>query len=217
MKTSFVFVLALSAGLASSAMAGTIRLDTTAYSAGVGGEFQATVLSGYVGEVGGAASLSASTFETFCLEHQEEFRPGDTYNVTLNTAAVFGGTDGGEDPIDDRTAFLYTRFREGTLPGFDYSAAGRQASSGQLQNAIWFLEDEQGGVNNAFVALANAAVAVGGEWYGQGIGNVRVMNMSNAEFPHAQDQLTLISIPLPSAAGLAGLGLGAGLIRRRRA
>jgi hypothetical protein len=196
-------------------MGGSIRLDTTSYSAGVGGEFQATVLSGYVGEVGGAASLSAGTFETFCLEHQEEFRPGDTYNVTLNTAAVFGGTDGGADPIDARTAFLYTRFRQGTLAGFDYSAAGRQASSGDLQNAIWYLEEEQGGVNNQFVALANAAVAPGGAWDGQGIGNVRVMNMSNEEFPHAQDQLTMI--PLPSAAALAGLGLGAGLIRRRRA
>ncbi len=215
MKTPFVFVCALSAGLVPAAMAGSIRLDQSSYSSGVGGEFKATQLTGYVGELGGTGSLSAGSFETFCLEYGEHFRPGDTYNVSLNTAAVFGGTDGGADPIDARTAFLYTRFRQGTLAGFDYSDAGRQASSGQLQNAIWYLEEEAGGVNNAFVALANAAVAVGGEWYGQGIGNVRVMNLSNAEFEHAQDQLTLI--PLPSAAGLAGLGLGAGLIRRRRA
>ncbi len=209
-RTIAIAAAALALSAAVPSMAATIRLDTTAYSS-TGGEFKVTVMSGYVGEIGGPSAIAANTFETFCLEHGEYFRPGDIYNVTLNTAAVGAS---GSDPLDARTAFLYTRFREGSLAGFDYNAAGRTASTLALQQAIWFLEDEAGGSNNAFVAQANAAVAIGGEWFGRGIGNVRVMNLSNGEFPNAQDQLTII--PLPATAGMGAAGLLIVGARRRR-
>jgi hypothetical protein len=213
MKLGYIPAAALIIGAAASAQADSIRLDTSTYSSGIGGEFRATQISGYAGQLGGSTSLSAGSFQTFCLEHGENFRPGDIYNLTLNTAAVFGGTGGGSDPLDDRTAYLYTMFRAGTLAGYDYGA-GRQASAGQLQDAIWFLEAEAGGVNNGFVALANAAVSFGGDWYGRGLGNVRVLNLSNEEFLHAQDQLTMIPLPLAASMGLAGIpGLA---LRRRR-
>lgn len=208
---------ALVATAAGAASASTIRLDTTSFSSGSGGEFKATALTGFVGITGDATSFGGSTFQTFCLESHENFRPGQVYNVTLNTGAV--SATRGFDALDARTAFLYTRFREGSLSGFDFSSeSARRNSAGRLQKAIWYLEDESGGENNSFVALANAAIAVGGEWFGVGMGNVRVMNLSNTEFPFAQDQLTLITVPLPTAAaaGLAGFGLLAtGRTRRR--
>jgi uncharacterized protein (TIGR03382 family) len=209
--------LALTGGIAS---ANTLRLNNNSFTGGGGGgEFTATTLTGNAGVVGLPGDLAPTTFETFCVERDENFRSGDTYNFAINTGAVQGGVAGedppgsGFDPLDPRTAYLYYFFRMGTLSGFDYSPAGRQASSAALQQAIWFIEQE-GGTNNAFVALAQAAVS-SGNW--TGIGSVRVLNLSNNEFPNAQDQLTLISteIPTPGSAALAALAM-AGLARRRR-
>lgn len=200
---------------------------------GTGGEFKVMVRSGFVGVTGlpgdviGAGDRS-QTFQTFCIETDEFVELGDTvYHATVNTEAIFGGanTDQG-DPIDPRTAFLYTAFRQGTLTGYSYpSGPGREAAAEALQQAFWFIEGESGGANNAFVALANAAVAPGGEWFTQwganSIGNVRALNIVLRDANGAviddtvQDFLTLI--PLPSAGGLAAIGLiGCGFGVRRR-
>jgi hypothetical protein len=196
--------------VAFAAQADIIRLDTSAFSAGVGGEFTATPLSGNVGLTGLAGDLSPDSFQTFCLEYNEHFRPGNLFTVVLNTGAVGGGTPSGFDPLDPRTAYLYTLFRTGSLGIYNYGASRRDTAR-DLQRAIWFIEDEEGGVNNHFVALANAAVAPGGEWFGRGLGDVRVMNLYNQNGTRAQDQLTLI--PTPGA--LALLGLAAVSLRRR--
>lgn len=212
---SSMFIVAM-ASLTAAASAGVVKLETTAYSFNPGGEFKVTPISGDAGLVGLPADLSADTFETFCLEASEQYRPGNNYNFTINVGAVQGGQSGqtvpGFDPLDARTAYLYFNFRMGTLSGFDYSAAGRAASAEALQKAIWYIEGETG-VNNAFVALADAAVS-GGQWVG--IGNVRVLNLSDSEFPNAQDQLTIIrDIPTPGAGVLALVGLIAASRRRR--
>jgi hypothetical protein len=59
------------------------------------------------------------------------------------------------------TAWLYSQFRAGTLTldtGLgSYFDADRLANAGELQNVIWFLEDE-GGQNNGYVALAESAL-----------------------------------------------------------
>jgi hypothetical protein len=198
--------------VAFAAQADMIRLDTSAFSAGVGGEFTATPLSGNVGLTGLAGDLSGGSFQTFCMEYDEHFRPGNIFTVVINTGAVGGGTPSGFDPLDPRTAYLYTLFRTGTLGAYNYGSS-REDTARDLQRAIWFIEDENGGENNAFVALANAAVAPGGEWYGRGIGDVRVMNLYNENGTRAQDQLTLI--PAPGALALLGLA-GLGAARRRR-
>ncbi len=198
--------------VAFAAQADIIRLDSSAFSAGVGGEFTATPLSGNVGLTGLAGDLSADSFQTFCMEYNEHFRPGNIFTVVLNTGAVGGGDPSGFDPLDPRTAYLYTLFRTGALGIYNYGGT-RESTARALQRAIWFIEDEEGGANNAFVALANAAVAPGGDWYGRGLGNVRVMNLYNENGTRAQDQLTLI--PAPGALALLGLA-GLGAARRRR-
>lgn len=203
------------AALVSTALGDTIQVTQNAYSAGSGGEFTVTTLTGWAGLVGLPADLSATTFETFCMELNEQFSPGSTMSFVINTGSV---SSGGFVPLTDQVAFLYTEFRYGTLAGFDYTPAGRQASAGGLQDAIWYFQGQAaapvgGSQGDFFVQLANAAVDVGGSWFGMGIGNVRVLNNYNGDDGYAQDMLTLI--PSPGALALLGAGTLVGLRRRR--
>ena len=65
---------------------------------------------------------SPGTFQTFCVEDSEYFSPGSTYNVQLNTAAVYGmpGATSGSEPVTLGTAWLYSQFANGSLSGYDY-------------------------------------------------------------------------------------------------
>ena len=95
-----------------------------------GGGFAATGTSGDL--------VALGTFTTFCIEKNEYFHPGGTYNATLANGAVSGGVSGGNpDPVSMGTAWVYSQFRAGTL-----TVATPQLLSGQLQNAIWWLEGE---------------------------------------------------------------------------
>jgi len=199
--------------LPASASAEMVRLDVSAFSKDLGGEFQLTIVTGDPGIAGAFSDLSPTTFQSFCMESGEGFSPGSIYSFVMNSTTV-PGVSGPADPLDARTAYLYTKFRNGTLAalGYDYSAAGRQASAGLLQQAIWFIEEESLGMSNAFVESANAAVAPGGEWHGVGIGDVRILNLFGSDGSNMQDQLTLI----PAPGGLGILGLSGCIIGRRR-
>jgi hypothetical protein len=163
----------------------------------------------------------AESFQTFCVESGEYVaQPMDIMVSTTNvdgspgSHAVWGGVLTVGDDLDPRTAYLYTKFATGTLPEYDYTAgAGRSASADALQKAIWFIEGE-GGVNNSFVTAANTAVEIGGEWYGKGIGDVRILNMYTTSGGLAQDQLYLIPAPAAVLLGVVGLAL-VGWARKR--
>src|ERR1017187_6241408 len=103
---------------------GTLTLNSSAYSWGNGGEFTA-VTSGL------------GTFQTFCIEYNEEFGPGNTYYYNQNSGAVAGGA--GANAIDSHTgltmdnvsigtAWLYSQFRAGTLA--NYFNGTRQQNAG---------------------------------------------------------------------------------------
>lgn len=229
-------------GLTSVAEAGTIVIarDTSNYSGSNGGGEDAvtTFTDGpSLASMGSGVGVSGSIFQTFCVETTEPISAGQTYDWSLSTSAVAGGYSGGNpDPLDSRTAFLYHKFLSGTLSGYNYTqGSGRLASSTSLQLAIWQLEGEiQPGAltdayNNdsqaqAWVAAANAAIQSGGEWENQGLGNVRILNLTKTDstgaVQNAQSMLVEISpVPLPPAA-LLGLGLmagmsGVGIVRRR--
>jgi hypothetical protein len=182
----------------------------------------------------GFAGYSAGTvMSTYCLEYHEYFTPGSSYYAVLGTAAISGGMDwaGGvygqgplspansSDPLDARTAFLYTRFMEGD---------SRFTDQTKLQNAIHYIEAEFSnasviGPKNQYILLAEQAIAEGGEWYEMGLGNVRVMTLwkclSNGVYSgYVQDQLVMVSpVPAPGAVLLAGIGsLLVSWLRRRR-
>jgi hypothetical protein len=185
-----------------------------------GGPFEVEAI-GFAPAGLGLHGAAAGRFITFCVETNEYIQDGKTYDVVTNTSAISGGSGGpSPDPLDSRTAFLYTMFMNGTLDTLESSFTYLNAASGEaLQDAIWSLEDEisspsSGSLAGKLIALAQSNVD-SGSW--TGIGNVRILNLTrNGE--KAQDQLVMLPtpIPLPSAAGLAAVGLGLVSVRRRR-
>jgi hypothetical protein len=159
---------ALALGPAAQAAGGTItvvRNDSTVdgYTADFGGgEFGVAQFTGMPLPAQGAnVAVAGNVFQTYCLEGNEHI-PTGVGNWTLDTAAHAGGNGGqtspGADPLSPETAYLFSRFWNGNLPGFDYLPLGgadpsvsygvnRRSSASDLQAAIWYLEDEWLGSN----------------------------------------------------------------------
>lgn len=218
-RAGLIAAAVLAAAMATPALAGQIRPAQGAYSSGTGGEFKITQFSGMpVQPAGPFVNEAGSLFQTFCLETDETFTPGNLYNWDLNTKAVAGGanTNSG-DPLDPLTAYLYTQFYNGVLSTYDFDNSSnlRQSHAGELQEAIWYIEQEIGSINGQALTWYNEAVAAG--W--TTIRNVRVLNLyTNTVRVEHQDMLVIVPTPQAAAAGLsllAGLVV-TGLVRRRR-
>ncbi|MBK7405900.1 MAG: hypothetical protein IPJ41_15090 [Phycisphaerales bacterium] len=167
-----------------------------------------------------AATSANGNFDTFCCEIGEGLSYGFTYEYTIGTDIIFNG-DGTVNPLNQRTAFIYTKFTQGEIRNLlGKPALPDDKLADAVQLAIWKLEGLQDTNNaDALTLLQIAFDAVqNGQW--SGLGNVRVMN--NWDPGHIGDpahakQDTLIIVPLPSAAGLASVGLlGLGFTGRRR-
>ena len=183
---------------------GTITLanDTSQYAYGNGGEFKA-VTSGL------------GTFQTFCMEYNEEFSPGGTYNYRINDGAVSGGTGAhAVDPFTGKpmdnisigTAWLYSQFRAETLTGYNYTyGSDRTLSANALQQAIWWLEDE-GGTKNSYVTIAESILhlndtTIKGD--SEGAFGVVALNLYDRNSGvNAQDQLAIVPEPTAMMAGI---------------
>jgi hypothetical protein len=211
--------------LVSNASGTSLILDVSPYQSGVGGEFNAysatlnPISMGYsplaIANVGHGVG-----FQTFCLEYNEEFVPGGTYNYTIGQAAIHGGIANGSDPISLGTAWLYLNFAEGILTGYDFTnAANRTTDAGQLQDTIWWLEGERPDpgagdffrnlVTTQFGGTANAMADNNG-FYG-----VAVLNLYYLNGDLSQDQLVLVPDSGTTAA-LFGFGLlGLVLVNRK--
>ena len=193
---------------------------------GSGGEFTVTPS----GDIPIPGVPDGVPFQTFCVETNEYINIGGSYHVDVNTAAVLGDggkisngnplTGGWGDPLDAKTAYLYTQFRAGTLAGYDYTpgpGGTRPASAAALQNAIWVIEEEsqvvlQDGLATTFKDAADEAVD-SGAW--SGIGNVRILNLyTTTTRTEKQDQLVLIPAPAALLLGVVGLAL-VGWARKR--
>lgn len=163
-------------------------------------------------------------FVSFCMELGEDVSLNATYFVQLAKSAKAGGVGGsvgGEDPLDPRTAYLYTSLLGGTLVGF----TGSLTSQNALQLAIWRIEEELGSDyggrgDAASRALADVfyQAAVDAGW--QDIGRVRVARLwlnydeTSGFSGNAQD---VLMVPEPGSILLVGMGLLglAGAVRRR--
>lgn len=215
MKAKRNLVLALAAALlpfvgssASATLIGTTGplptgiTRTSGYYTGNGGEFtiggSGLVLSGYVAGASGT-SLNSGAFETFCLE-TDEYTFGNAGSYLVNDKALLGGYNTNDgDVLSKGAAWLYAQFASKTweagTPVYNYTpGSDRNASAGLLQNAIWYLENENTGSSNAFVtaaetefgSLANARLDNAAGGYG-----VYVLNtFSKTDLTgYAQDQL----------------------------
>ncbi len=192
-----------------------------------GGPYEVSPIDfGFVPPFSGLHGAAAGNFVSFCIEEDENISE-DTYFVDFNTAAVEGGVFGpNPDPLKNTTAYLYTMFNKGMLDdlitGSNSFVYETEDAGVALQRAIWHFEENRGLVNGSLAAdlvdLANTAVAVGGDWYGKGIGHVRVLNVWGDAQRTINKQDILVMIPLPASVwmSIAGLGLVGCLAMRRR-
>ena len=245
-----IALVALTASTASFALAAPpgiqagdkITLSATAWG-GVngGGEFLASALTG-----------NSPSFQTFCVEYSEYFYYDKPLLVSkVNTGSKNGGAGGSVldpggdpdgagpytnkwDPISDKTAYLFTKFTNHTLTGYDWNGttAEHKADSTALQLAIWYLEGEISSTVNSSVYNLYTSNSRATGWVADAMqnatgwnGQVRVLNLLRESTPGsgvfntvAQDQLYLAPIPEPEtyAMMLAGLGLIGFVAGRRR-
>ena len=96
-----------------------------------------------------ATAASGTQYWTFCLEKNQTFASGQTYDAEPSLGADSfdnplgpNGSAIAPDPISFGTAFLYEQFATGMLNGFNYNDP--IGSGVALQNAIWWLEGEAG-------------------------------------------------------------------------
>ena len=243
MRTLF-FVFVVCVFFVPSAFADmTVRItQQSGYYYGGGGEFTHEVTGDPI-TYGTITIPTGTKYQSFCVEDSEFINPGSEYDVIVNTGAIMGngGGDGSFDPLDPRTAFLFTHFSNQTLTGYNYTpGSGRVASARALQRVIWGLEGELGtawtpaaGLETDFWNLAYEATEIADTWLEDpnptgyttdgivtwsGIGNVRILNLyvkgyaGNPDYLR-QDQLV---VPAPAAVLLGLLGLSVAGVKLRK-
>ena len=187
--------------------------------AGNGGAFNIT---SYGSDSTGSAPNAVGSFLSFCVEHNEYMNFSDVFRVDgVSTSAKNGGAGGavaGADPLDTRTAWLYTQYIEnpsalGAVSG--WTAASTVDKGTAMQQAVWFLEQEiaAGSMNTLASALVTAANGSG--W--TDVGRVKILNIKTLAGGVAQDQLYITPVPEPEIYAMMAAGLGLmGFVARRR-
>lgn len=160
------------------------------------------------------------SFESFCLEKNEYMSFGPFYKVAdVSTAAKNGGGGAvaGQDPLDVRTAWLYTQYIEtpsalGAISGWNAANAVDRGTA--MQQAIWFIEQE---ITSGLSTLASALVNAAGSSGWTDVGRVKVLNVTTLAGGPAQDQLFITPVPEPEIYAMMAAGLGLmGFVARRR-
>jgi hypothetical protein len=217
---SIAIILGFILLLASSAMADQVRVGYPGstygpYQTGSGGEFTLTPVTGWLDlshydAVARNAGGSSGSFQTFCLEGSELISGyNHTYNADINQNAVWGGIGPAGDPLSIGTGWLYSMFASNNWESdLKYNYPGlisRKADAGLLQNAIWWLEGEEGilyeAKKNKFMdaAVARFGSQDGAKADGGWLFGVYALNLTTANGGRVQDQVYFKGIPVPEA------------------
>lgn len=184
----------------------------TGYYAGNGGEFTITGLSTWdYAPVARATGFYGEGFQSFCMELDESLSIPNLYTATINDRTIAGGAENtGPDPVSLGTAYLYSQFAQGVLSGYNYTVP-RSTSAGQLQQAIWALENEIAWItdgSNPFInsVLTEFGTETGAKADANGAYNVYVLNITSGNGLR-QDQLWYHVPDGGSTLALLGFGL----------
>jgi hypothetical protein len=192
----------------------------------VGGEFTAVTSGGpnYVANYNSQATAQVMVngsyvtgFETFCVEMNQSFNPGHTYNTSVGSSIVSGPYS--STYVTVGTAYLYSQFAQGSLTGYNYNVGqNRELSADELQDAIWYLQGELGpngnsstsdslykfvASKNPFIALVDTLFGINGAKASDASNNygVQVLNLTTGsgwDTQYAQDQLVYTPGPQPT-------------------
>lgn len=174
------------------------------------------VASDSSGGLSGGAFHAATQFEgiftTFCLESGVTMSIGATYYYDWSNFV-----QNQNDAVSMGSALLIQNHALG-LFGANYAAWGGATG---LQQAFWYLENEAGGVNNAFVSYASGILGAALLSDANGAYGARVLNLwtnSNGTGDR-QSQITYFGVP-DSGSTLVLLSLALGIVacasRRRQ-
>jgi hypothetical protein len=180
---------------------------------------------------GGAVTAYATgnsnfpSFDTFCAYMQGVLYvnggSGYTYQVT-----GLGNVNAAGTPLSVQTAYLFTGFTNGTLPGYTGAVLQQEAVQYGIWNSLGCtdaqLQAEGSSILQGNLAAAEAEyLSMGwnvtpGTWSGYGNVQIALLTSLSGNNP-AQDILVMTDVvPEPAAMGLLGLGLGGLLVMRRR-
>jgi hypothetical protein len=211
--------LVIGAGLTASslfALPNTVKVFATPFNGGLSG-----------GEIK-AITSNNGTLLTWCVEKSVRISRNTLYTYTIDNNVLNGslnlghpGDIGAGDPISKGTAWLYTEFVQGLLKDSlntsnSYWDANHNYNAGEVQKAIWMLEDETP-VTGTNYYYNYVQTLFGGNAKNAEVGHtVKALNIWGPE--HLDKQSMLIYVPDGGITSvLLGLGLlSLALIRRKQ-